>query len=312
MAQTPYIGSGPYCYANALAMMLGTDAPSPAVIEFATSSPFGMEIVGGKLPFFDPYGWTPLEGIKGALKAMGWESTLVVGKDASDALQRLTQEVIKGPVFVGPVEMGHLRYQPGNNGPMGADHYVVVLGVRDGMVELHDPHGHPYATLPVSDFMLAWRADRLGYGKPYMMYTDFRNMEQVTEDDVIRRSIATGLRWLSMDGDHDMPPASKGNQDAVEHLATMVEKNYSPNLRGHLVYFAVRVGARRAADAATCLARVGYGDAARILTKQARLIGSLQYPLVKGDIATVTSILRALAPSYGELKDSLAQAIAQT
>lgn len=305
MAHSTYIGSGPYCYANALAMMLGADAPSPAVIEFATSSPFGMEIIGGKLAFFDPYGWSPLEGIEGALKAVGWKATLVVNKDKSEALDRLTQELGKGPVFVGPVEMGYLKYQPGNNGPIGADHYVVVLGLDDGMVELHDPHGHPYATLPVADFMLAWGADNLGYGKPFTMYTDFQKTEQVTEEEVIRRSIAPGLQWLSMDGEYDMPPASTGNHDAIESLAQMIEKKYSPSLRGHLVYFAVRVGARRVADAATCLARVGYHDAARIMTKQARLIGSLQYPLVRGDTSTAVKILRALAPSYGELKDSL-------
>lgn len=34
-----YIGSGPYCYANSLAMVLGSAAPSPAVIEVLTGSP---------------------------------------------------------------------------------------------------------------------------------------------------------------------------------------------------------------------------------------------------------------------------------
>jgi hypothetical protein len=34
-----YIGSGPYCYANSLAMMLGSAAPEPAVIEVLTGSP---------------------------------------------------------------------------------------------------------------------------------------------------------------------------------------------------------------------------------------------------------------------------------
>ena len=31
-----FIGSGPYCYANSLAMMLGSAAPEPAVIEVLT------------------------------------------------------------------------------------------------------------------------------------------------------------------------------------------------------------------------------------------------------------------------------------
>lgn len=54
-----YVGSGPSCYANSFAMMFGDAAPSVAVIEFATSSPFGMQLIGGKLPLFDPYGWDP-------------------------------------------------------------------------------------------------------------------------------------------------------------------------------------------------------------------------------------------------------------
>ena len=40
-----YIGSGPYCYANSLAMMLGSAAPGPAVIEVLTGSPFGAELI---------------------------------------------------------------------------------------------------------------------------------------------------------------------------------------------------------------------------------------------------------------------------
>ena len=34
----PYVGSGPYCYANSFAMLLGERAPSTAVIEVATGA----------------------------------------------------------------------------------------------------------------------------------------------------------------------------------------------------------------------------------------------------------------------------------
>lgn len=45
----PYIGSGPYCYANALAMLLGPAGPAPAVIEVLTGSPFGIQLLAGRL-----------------------------------------------------------------------------------------------------------------------------------------------------------------------------------------------------------------------------------------------------------------------
>lgn len=42
----PYIGSGPYCYSNSLAMLLGADAPPVGVIETLTGAPFGAQVEG--------------------------------------------------------------------------------------------------------------------------------------------------------------------------------------------------------------------------------------------------------------------------
>lgn len=61
MVHVPCFGSGPYCCAHSFAMRFGADAPSTAVIEFATGSPFGMQLIGGQRPFFDPYGCAPVE-----------------------------------------------------------------------------------------------------------------------------------------------------------------------------------------------------------------------------------------------------------
>lgn len=79
MKHFPYTGSGPYCYSNAFAMMLGEISPPTNVIEFATSSAFGMHLLRGTLPFFDPFCWTPegpLEG-KEVVVALGpWADTV--------------------------------------------------------------------------------------------------------------------------------------------------------------------------------------------------------------------------------------------
>lgn len=298
MKHVPYIGSGPYCYANSFGMMFGGDAPSTAAVQFATSSPFGMQLVGGVLPFFDPYGWTPEAGFNDALDAMGWISTVTKGGSAEDALARLKAALSDDPVWVGPVEMGHLRHQPGKDGSIGADHYVVVLAVEDGQVRMHDPQGYPFAALPLDDFMTAWRAETIDYGEPYTMRTHFRRVREVREDDVIRASLPAATRWLSMEHAQHLPEGTVGNQKAAELLASMVEDGCSDDLRGHLIHFAVRVGARRLADAATCLARVGRADAAEIASHQAVLIGSLQYPLTVGRDAEAAAILRQLAPTY--------------
>ena len=307
MNHTTYTGSGPYCYADSLRMILGDDAPSSAVIEFATGSPFGMEFIGEKLVFFDPYGWSPLDGIEKALEAMGWQSTEIIAKDEDDAATQLRTALKKGPVFVGPVALGHLTHSPTNKGIMDADHYIVALRINGPMVEIHDPAGHPYATLPLADLLKAWKIEQIAYGKPYTMRTDFRLAEKFSEEDIIRRSIPSAAAWISAKGSHDdMPPKSAANASAAMRLARLVETEYTPSLRGHLTYFAVRVGARRAADAATCLARVGLDEAAGVMERQARLIGSLQHPLTVGRTSAAADTLRELAETYGPLEEALA------
>ncbi|KAK1751175.1 NlpC/p60-like transpeptidase-domain-containing protein [Echria macrotheca] len=309
MERIPYIGSGPYCYANSLAMMLGKDSPSPAVLEFATGSPFGMEIIEAKTPFFDPYGWDPSKGLDNAIRAAGWESNLGIGKDEDDALAKLRSALADGPVFVGPLDMSQLRYHPDSEHLSGADHYIVILRIQDDWVEVHDPHGFPYATLPLRDFMRAWKAEGIQYGKPYMLRTSFRRVDAVSEEEVIRRSLNDARRWLSMkdSGQVEMPPGSVGNGTAATQLARMIETGFNQGLRAHMIYFAVRVGARRLSDGSTCLARVGQTRAADVMAKQARLVGSLQYILVQNDTAAAVKTLGILAETYGELETALGE-----
>ncbi|GAB2892390.1 hypothetical protein GCM10022245_29560 [Streptomyces mayteni] len=154
-----YSGSGPYCYAHSLAMVVDPEAPAPAVIETLTGSAFGFQLIAGTLPLFDPYGWDPEIGLDAAVALLGLRCDRAEGGPAGEALDRLRAACGAGPVLVGPVDMGLLRYQPGTPTPDGGDHYVVVLAVEGDTVLLHDPEGHPFATLPTADFLAAWRAE---------------------------------------------------------------------------------------------------------------------------------------------------------
>jgi hypothetical protein len=86
----PYIGSGPYCYANSLAMALGPAAPSPSIIEVLTGSPFGMHLLSGRLPLFDPYGWDD-RGIDDAIALLGWTCRRQGADDGEQALATLEE-----------------------------------------------------------------------------------------------------------------------------------------------------------------------------------------------------------------------------
>jgi hypothetical protein len=291
-----YIGSGPYCYANSLAMVLGADAPSPSAIEVLTGSPFGFHL-GVGLAWFDPLGWDPDQGFDTAIDLLGWTCERASGGSAADAVERL--RAADGPVFVGPVEFGLLLHHPGSGQVIDSDHFMVVTAVTDDVVHFHDPHGFPYATLPVDEFVAAWESVTFEYpAEPFTMRTRFRRVREVAVTDALRASLPAARRLLSPDG--ESPGA------AVERFAGLVAEGLSPQHEAHLVHFAVRVGARRLADAAMWLARLGLDDAAAVAERQARLVGGLQYPLVRGDREEAVDLLGRLAPTYEELATALA------
>ncbi|MFH9423513.1 hypothetical protein [Streptomyces sp. NPDC017529] len=309
-----YTGSGPYCYSNALATVLGpATAPSTAVIETLTGSPFGFQFIGGTLPLFDPYGWNPEIGLDAAVPALGLRCVRDAGGTQDEALARLGAVCAEGPVLAGPLEMGLLLYQSGSGTAIGADHYVVVLAVENGTVLLHDPHGHPYATLPAAEFAAAWRAESVTYADaPYVMRSAFVQERAVDPADALRQSLPGAVRWLAGRDDLPVPPGSLGGAAAAEALADQVAKGDLPSeTRGLLGSFAIRVGARRLNDAAACLAPLGLTAPAALLAEQSRMVGSLQHPVVSGDDQALEAGLRRLAPTYERLRTALEEALVQ-
>ncbi|WP_189823898.1 hypothetical protein [Streptomyces finlayi] len=287
-------------------MALGTGAPTPAVIEVLTGSPFGFELLGGALPLFDPYGWDPDLGLSAATDLLGVRCTRTAGGTAEEAEERLRAASARGAVLVGPVDMGLLLHQPGTPTADGGDHYVVVLEVDGDTVVFHDPHAHPFATLPVADFLVAWEAKAVGYADaPYVMRADFVREGPVTPQEALRASLPGAAQWLAGDGRRSVPPGTLGGAAGLEALAARVDEGLAEGTRGFLAHFSIRVGTRRLADAGHCLDSLGLHEAARIATGQARLVGRLQHPVVTGDDRALADGLRRLAPTYEQLRTAL-------
>ncbi|OLT04175.1 hypothetical protein BJF90_23715 [Pseudonocardia sp. CNS-004] len=277
-------------------MVMGEDAAAPSAIEVLTGSPFGFHL-GGGLAWFDPLGWDPDQGLDTAIDLLGWTCERASGGSAAEAVERL--RTADGPVFVGPVEFGLLLHHPGSGQVLDSDHFAVVTAVADGVVHFHDPHGFPYATLPVDEFVTAWESVTFEYpAEPFTMRSGFRRVREVAATDALRASLPGARRLL--DG---------GNAGtAVARFAELVAAGLTPRHEAHLVHFAVRVGARRLADAAACLARLDLAAAAAVAERQARLVGGLQYPLVRGHREPVSELLARIAPTFEELDAALAAA----
>lgn len=304
---TNYTGSGPYCYANSLAMVLGEAAPPPGAIEVLTGSPFGFQLIGGTMPLFDPYGWDPDRGLDAAIALLGVRCERSAGGTPEEAEARLREAALTGPVLVGPVDMGLLLHQPGTPNGNLSDHWVTVLEVEaDGTVVFHDPHAHPFATLPIADFITAWEAKGIACADiPYVLRAGFVQEKVVTAEDALRRSLPAAASWLAGREDLPVPPGTLGGAAGVEALAEMADRGLDEGTRAFLAWFAIRVGARRLDDAARALNSLGLAEAAAIAAGQARLVGALQHPLVRGEDKVLADTLRRLAPSYDRLRIAL-------
>ena len=89
-------------------------------------------------------------------------------------------------------------------------------------------------------------------------------------------------------------------------MAELAEAGLSDEQAGDLKWFGIPVGARRLSDAAYWLGQIGLARASAIADGQARLLGSLQYPIATGDLILVAKLLRELAPTYQQLSQALA------
>jgi hypothetical protein len=287
-------------------MILAPAGPAPSVIEVLTGSPFGFELLAGRLPLFDPYGWDPDLGLDQAIDLLGWTCQRQGAADEQEALSRLQDALTTGPVLAGPSELGLFRHQPEMTGPIGSDHFVCVLEADDKLIRFHDPQGFPYATLPAADFLAAWRADTVAYKTtPFTMRSDFRRVREVSADEALHAALPGAAAWLRGRDDLPAPPGTIGGAAGVSRFAEMVAADLDPGTYGHLVYFAIKVGARRLADAATALSGLGYDQAAALAAKQSRLVGSLQFDIVTKASEPAAETLRQLAPTYEELATAL-------
>src|SRR5437763_148774 len=131
--------------------------PAPSRPAGRTSAGRATRGVPPAAPFFSPPGWDPGIGLDTAIGLLGWTCRHGAGGSGTEAAARLGEASESRPLLAGPLEFGLLLHHPDSGTAIGSDHYVVVTGVEDGIVCFHDPHGHPYATLPADDFIAAWR-----------------------------------------------------------------------------------------------------------------------------------------------------------
>ncbi len=296
----PYIGSGDYCFSNSLHMsLLGSGAspeslPSTGFIECLTTQPFGYTYLKTTELFFFS-GPNPDLGLTRAIETLGWACQVECGGTESEALARLQAAARHGPVLIGPLNMGHLTYNPNYPYLMGADHYVVVLRFEGDHVLVHDPKGFPCVALPVEELLAAWRAEKLDIvytDQPYIQRSAFRRIQTPSRLAMIERTlpfIGQSLRQENWKAD------MVGGVPALRLLAQTFQAEVPEHLATHIFYFALPLGLRHKVDSQLFLKEANQAEAAAIMEQQAHLLGQAQYAGVHHDWASVATLIERTA-----------------
>jgi hypothetical protein len=297
-----YTGNSAYCYANSLHMCLqaaGADPlPDTGLLEALTLMPFGgdfNERESGPVFHANLASMLPDKGLTVALQNLGWRCatwSTQRGVPADEALEGLSSALEDGPALLGPLDMGHLSYNPRAS---RTDHYIVAFAIEGGHIRVHDPQGFPFAALPISDLIDSWRAEWIGYAPgAFTFRSAFHPVEALSWGDVVSRALVSLRETLS-----SPPPDSrhKGGPTAFRRVAALLRSDDPPDSLRGLQYFALPMGARRCQDGARLLAEAGVQEAAKAMEDKARLYGSAQYHAVK-----------ELWPPLAETFDQLAEA----
>lgn len=294
-----YTGNGAYCYANSTAMALRALGHSvdPGYIECLTAFALGAQFVpspDGPLPFFDAPASSPELGVSIALQTLGYEFAhhsvaQETDPEGAQALHQLEAWLAQGPVIVGPVDMGLLLYNPNHPYLAGSDHYVLVYGLTEEEVLLHDPAGFPYVSMTWEAFVKAWQAESIGYRQgAYGMWGCLHRTAMPSAEEIFAvtdRQVAVQYRWKP-----ESPKAERFGAGAFKALAELAGEELQPYLRNHLLYFALPVSARRCEDFADFYSPYDV-ERSRIKREQARCYGRAQSVLMRGDLPAFIAIL---------------------
>jgi hypothetical protein len=305
----PYVGNGSYCYANAAAMLLAShgEPTPPPTLEVLSGVGLGAAYrkEAGIMFFSDPNG-LPDGGVARAMEILGFAFETWSGEGDDAPFDRLAAALEGGPVMIGPLDMGHLRYHPQWEWLGGADHYVLVTAVGDGHARIHDPDGLPCVRLPFDELELAWRAERIGYrSRPFQAWHAPRRVAAPDEAQIRERAMAWFRRRME-EAPHAGEVSGMGWGAAAIRAcaADLAAGTASPQLHGFLVYFALKLGARRALDYANFFDGVDASLAAD-KREQANAFGLAHCAALRKEWAKLGELFEQLARIETHIRDRL-------
>jgi hypothetical protein len=202
--------------------------------------------------------------------------------------------------------MGYLTHNPLHKRMMGADHFVLAYRFEKDGVLIHDPEGFPSVVLPFRQLELAWRADSVSYHLGHYRYwTHPRRISHQSEEELYNSTLRSFKEVYSEAESLSAKQNWTIDAKAITTLQRHVKQDkVSPAERGFMVFFAFKLGARRALDFAGFFGSK-HPELAGLKTKQSELFGALQAFAVQKKWTRVAESLERLAQVETEFRDAL-------
>ncbi|WP_061598361.1 peptidase [Streptococcus oralis] len=297
-----YFGDVSLCYSYSLAMALdayGYDFKADfleAIMAMGNGASIVKEDEQHPLVFFDNE--MPDLSISHSLKILGFDYEDFYLKDGSEVdleevKGKLETFLSNGPVVLGPLDMGHLSYNPNHTILYGVDHFVTVYDIDDQYLYLHDPAGFACMKVAFNDILEAWKAEAIDYKRgAYSMWGNFNKVKSPSQTEIYQETARIMKnRYLN------------GQNGVLECYAKAVAENGLNTEQKQLhQYFSFKLAAVRNLYLSKFL-KDHDSEGARLKEELATLFGQAHLSCLKEDYQELSRLFYQIAEVDGLFKD---------
>ena len=297
-----YFGDVSLCYSYSLAMALdsyGYDFKAEfleAIMVMGNGASIVKEDDQHPLVFFD--NGMPDLSISHSLKILGFDYEDFYLKDGSEVdleeIKRKLETFLSiGPVVLGPLDMGHLTYNPNHTILYGVDHFVTVYGIDNQYLYLHDPAGFACMKVAFKDLLEAWKAEAIDYKRgAYSMWGNFKKVKSPSQTEIYQETARImKSRYLN------------GQNGVLECYAKAVAENGLNTEQKQLhQYFSFKLAAVRNLYLSKFL-KDHDPKGARFKEELATLFGQAHLSCLKEDYQELAHLLYQIAEVDGRFRD---------
>ena len=297
-----YFGDVSLCYSYSLAMALdayGYDFKAEfleAIMVMGNGASIVKEDEQHPLVFFD--NGMPDLSISHSLKILGFDYEDFYLKngaevDLEEIKRKLETFLFNGPVVLGPLDMGHLTYNPNHTILYGVDHFVTVYDIDDRYLYLHDPDGFACMKVAFNDILEAWKAEAIDYKRgAYSMWGNFKRLKTPSQTEIYQETAKIiKSRYLN------------GQNGVLECYAKSVAENGLNTEQKQLhQYFSFKLAAVRNLYLSKFL-KDHDPEGARLKEELATLFGQAHLSCLKEDYQELSRLLCQIAEVDGRFRD---------